>query len=102
MTLRLTLFTLLCFSISCTNTVPNVKICADKAKFGAVCAMTRDDTKAKIQVSKIDWDAMRVGWFCMDAKALGAYQDFIEKVCAQEKDCVDQINAFSNNLTGGK
>lgn len=34
----------------------------------------------------------------MDAPALGKYQKFIEISCARDKNCVDEVNSFVNNL----
>ena len=93
------LLSLLIFALSgCSLVVPNVKICADKGKFGAVCAYTRDAKKKKIQVSKQEWDRERIGQFCMDAEGLGKYQTFIEKACQQNKNCVDEIQQFVKTL----
>lgn len=34
----------------------------------------------------------------MDASDFGKYQSFIEKSCAQNKNCVDEVNTFVSNL----
>lgn len=85
--------------MACTQfNVPNVRVCADKGRFGAVCAYTRDDKKTKILMDKVAWDSVRTGQFCMDGKSFAQYQKFIEQVCAQEQKCVDQINDFVSRL----
>lgn len=76
--------------VNCSLQVPNVPICADKGKLGAICAFTRGDAEVK-QIPKLQWDQMRVGWFCMDAKALGDYKTFIEKACQEDKECIDGV-----------
>jgi hypothetical protein len=82
---------------ACTLEIPNVPICADKGKFGAICAYTRGDVNKK-QIPKLQWDNMRVGMFCMDAKALGDYKTFIEKACQQDQKCVDGVRRFIDVL----
>lgn len=80
-------FLLSAFSMSCTLKVPNVPVCADKGRLGAVCAYTLGDEEI-LRLNRMDWDKKRVGWFCMDAKAYGDYKTFIEMACQQDKHCI--------------
>jgi hypothetical protein len=74
-----------------------VPICRDKGKFGAICAHTRGETKAT-QIPKLKWDQMRMGMFCMDAKALGDYRAFVEKACQQNSNCVEGVRRILDAL----
>ncbi len=95
--LNLSALALAACSAGCTLEIPNVPICADKGKFGAVCANTIGDANVR-QITKLKWDQMRVGWFCMDAKALGDYKTFIEKACQQDQKCVEGVRRVLENL----
>lgn len=93
---RLSLFVLALLTSSCTQTVPNAQVCADKGILGAKCAFTRNGPESKL--AKLQWDRTRVGWFCMDARDFGKYQKFIEDACAHDKNCVDEVFNFVKGL----
>lgn len=84
--------------LSCSQTVPNAQVCADKGILGAVCAYTRNGPTSKVPVAT--WNKQRIGWFCMDASDFGKYQQFIEDTCQKDQNCVDSVTNFVNSLKG--
>lgn len=74
-------------------------MCADKGALGATCAWTRSGTDRNL--SFLQWQKERIGWFCMDAKDFGKYQKFIEDACVKDQTCIDEVNSFLNKLGGG-
>lgn len=85
------------FASGCPLKVPNVIFCADKGKFGAICGWTREADK-KARLSKLEWDKMRIGWFCTNAAGLGEMEKFIAMACAQNKNCIDQTRQFIDGI----
>lgn len=76
--------------------IPNAEVCADKGVLGAKCAYTRNGPDSKY--SKANWDKVRVGWFCLNAKDYGKYQNFVQDACAKNQNCVDEVDTFVKNL----
>lgn len=86
--------------VSCTTLkVPNVPIYADKGKLGAIRVYTIGNEERQ-QIPKFEWDRLRVGMFCMDAKALGDYQLFVEVVCQKNQNCIAGVRRVLDNLEG--
>lgn len=77
------LFVLTC--AGCNNVVPNVEVCADIGRDGAVCSHTLNGPERDI--SRRQWDRERFGQFCMMPESFAKYQKFIERACQNNK-CV--------------
>ena len=72
-----------CGTISaCQLSPPNVEVCVGLRE-GAFCQYTLEDKERFI--SDIEWDAMQLGRFSMDADAFGEYQKFVETACEHKK-----------------
>lgn len=79
--------------------IPDVEICADKGKLGAVCASLHSKGKVTRRVRPAEWSSARVGMFCMSPKGLGEINATIEKLC-QNRQCVEESQNFIKALQG--
>lgn len=84
--------------LSCSETIPNSEVCADKGILGAHCAWTLAGNSRNI--SKLAWDKERIGDFCLNSKDFGKYQEFILKSCQMHNDCVQEVNQFISKVQG--
>lgn len=73
------------FLASCSLSVPNNEVCADKGTLGARCAFTVSGPARNI--AKAEWDEVRFGNFCMSPEAFAANQKFMEQACELVKGC---------------
>jgi hypothetical protein len=66
-------------------TIYDKEVCGDLGEYGAHCAHTLVDKKRDI--SKANWDQMRVGYLCMDSMAYNDTETSIDQFCATSKLC---------------
>lgn len=85
------------FASGCPVNVPDVEICADKGKLGAICASLHSRGEVTRRVRPIQWAEARVGMFCMSPEGLGRINATIEKLC-QSHQCVEDVNKFIKAL----
>lgn len=86
------------FASGCPLKIPNVEFCADKGKYGAVCAYWLNAKDTKRRIKKSDWDKARIGMFCTSPKGLGAINALVEKACQQNKKCIEDIKTLITAL----
>lgn len=81
----------------CPIKIPDVEICADKGKLGAVCASLHSKGKVTRRVRPAEWQSARIGMFCLSPKGLGEMNAVIEKAC-QNRQCVEDTKNFIKAL----
>lgn len=68
-----------------TITVYDSEVCGDLGESGAHCAHTL--TNGKRDVSKTDWDELRVGWLCMSPQAFSDTESALDQFCTAYNVC---------------
>lgn len=81
----------------CPLKIQNIEFCADKGKYGAICAYWLDAKKTAKRIKKSDWDKKRVGMFCTSPQGIGEINALIEKAC-QTRKCVEQVKELVSAL----
>lgn len=75
----------------CSVSIPNIEMCRDKGKFGAICAYWLNASATKKRVSLSEWNSKRLGMVCVSEKGLGNINAIIESLC-QNQQCIERVN----------
>lgn len=87
----------LVFASGCPVRIPDIEICADKGKLGAVCASLHSRGKVTRRIPPAEWSSTRVGMFCTSAKGIGEMNAVIERLC-QNRKCIEDVKNFIKAL----
>lgn len=82
---------------ACSVSIPNIEMCRDKGKLGALCAYWLNAAETKRKVSLIEWNKKRLGMVCVSEKGLGNINAIIESLC-QNQPCVEKVSELIKAL----
>ena len=85
------------FASGCPVQIPNILMCRDKGRMGAVCAYWMKPEETKVNIPLHEWNDKRFGMICTSESGFGNMKAVIEKLC-QTHQCVEQADKLVKAL----
>lgn len=85
------------YASGCPVKIPNIQVCRDKGRLGAICAHWINPEASKEMVSFPAWNDKRFGMMCMSEASFANIKAAIEKLC-QTHQCVEQADKLMRAL----